>query len=276
MKLLIIGHKGMLGSALSEILKDNELLLWDLPEVDITQETIIDKMVEENPEIVINASGYTDVDGCESHKKDAKAVNSTGVQYIAEGCERLNTPMIHFSTDYVFKGDRKEGYKENDKIDPINFYGKSKAEGEKNLQKATEAHFLIRTASLYGPNGINFVDKMIKKAEAGGTIQVVNDQFSSPTYTFDLARTISEMINIQPEYGIYHLVNEGRVSWYDFAKKIFELCNKKVNLEPVSSKQYKTPAKRPASSNLINTRFKKLRSWDEALKDYLKLKGLIK
>ncbi len=273
MKLLIVGSKGMLGSALAKILKDNELVLWDLPEVDITKEDIVDRIVAENPEIVINAAGYTDVDGCESNKKEAKAANVEGVEYLAESCEQLNTPLIHFSTDYVFKGDTKDGYKEDDEINPINSYGKTKAEGEKKLRKITEAHFLIRTSALFGPNGKNFVDTMLEKGKSGGSIQVVNDQMLKPTYTFDVAKKIKELIDMQPEYGIYHIVNEGSVSWYDFAKKIFEIADLQADLTPVSSKQYKTPAKRPTNSTLINTKLKPLRHWAEALEEYIKNKS---
>lgn len=274
MKILIIGHKGMLGSALVKVLKGNELVLWDLPEVDITDERIIDQMVAENPEIVINASGYTQVDEAETHKKECKKVNIEGVKMIVEGCERINTPLFHFSSDYVFKGDAKEGYRETDKTDPINFYGKTKAESEKYIIKKTEAYFIVRTSGLYGPNGRNFVDTILEKAKAGGELTVVNDQFIKPTYTLDLAKAIREMIDIQPEYGIYHLVNEGAVNWCDFAKKIIELAKLNINLKPTSSRDYKTAAKRPANSTLLNTKLKALRNWSEALADYIKEKAV--
>ncbi|MDD5342129.1 MAG: dTDP-4-dehydrorhamnose reductase [Patescibacteria group bacterium] len=272
MKLLIIGHKGMLGTALKEVLKGHQLVLWDLPEYNITDETIIDKMVAENPEVVINVAAFTDVDGAEKHKKEAKAVNADGVAILAEGCEQLNTPLIHISTDYVFDGQTTDGYREDDPPKPINTYGKTKAEGEKKLRKITEAYFLVRTQGLYGPNGKNFVDTMLEKGKAGGEIKIVSDQFIRPTYTFDLARAIAVLIDTQPDYGIYHLVNEGTVSWYEFAKKIFELADMPVKLKAISSKEYKTAAKRPANSSLLNTKFKPLRPWTEALADYLKSK----
>ncbi|MBU0707392.1 dTDP-4-dehydrorhamnose reductase [Patescibacteria group bacterium] len=269
MKILIVGHKGMLGSALVEKCKGQELLLWDLPEIDISQEETVERIVAENPEFVINTAGYTDVDGCESNKKEAKMANSEGVIFLAEGCEKINTPIIHFSTDYVFKGDKEDGYDENEKTDPINTYGKTKADGEKNLKKNTEAFFLVRTSGLYGPNGKNFVDTMLEKAKTGEEIRVVNDQYLKFTYTYDLAESIIKLIDLQPEYGVYHMVNEGILSWYEFAQKIFKQANLSPNLVSVSSSEFKSAAKRPAHSALINKKFEPLRSLDEALADYI-------
>lgn len=269
MKILIAGHKGMLGSALAEVFKSDELVLWDLPEVDVAKEEVIDRIVAENPELILNATGFTAVDEAEKKKKDAKKGNITTVEMLAEGCEKINSPLVHFSTDYVFDGETKDGYKESDPPKPISFYGKTKAEAEKILRKKTDEIFLIRTSGLYGPNGKNFVDTILEKAKAGGLLTVVNDQICKPTYSLDLAKAVRELVEMQPEYGIYHLVNEGAVSWFDFAKKIVELSKLNVEVKPISSKEYKAAAKRPANSSLLNTKMKALRPWSEALADYL-------
>ncbi len=269
MKILIAGHKGMLGSALANVFKGEELVLWDLPEVDVADESILDQMVAENPELVINATGYTAVDMAEKKKKEAKRGNITTVEMLAEACAKINSPLVHFSTDYVFDGETKTGYKENDQPKPISFYGKTKAEAEKTLKKKTDEIFLIRTSGLYGPNGKNFVDAILEKAKTGTPLTIVNDQICKPTYSLDLARAVRELIEMQPEYGTYHLVNEGAVSWYEFAKKIVEFAQLKVDVKPISSKEYKAAAKRPANSTLLNTKMKHLRPWSEALADYL-------
>lgn len=270
MKILILGAKGMLGHDLVNIFDDYEVFAWDLKVIDITNKKIVQrKILGLKPDIVINAAAYTNVDGCERDKKLCMEVNGYAVGYLALACKTCGAILVHYSTDYVFNGQKKEGYKENDKINPLNTYGESKALGEKELMANTDKYYLIRTSWLYGKHGKNFVDTMLNLALENDTIKVVNDQFGKPTYSKDLAIKTREIIKEKKDFGIYHITNEGTTSWYEFTKKIFELANVKVKVIPVATKQFPRPAKRPHYSALINTKLPKMRNWEEALKEYL-------
>lgn len=274
MKILILGSKGMLAFKLIDVFKGNELVKWDLPELDITKkEDVINKIADLKPELVINAAAYTDVDGCETNKELAMNVNGNAVGYIAEACSKINVPLVHISTDYVFDGKKASGYAEEDKKNPINVYGQSKSLGEELLMKNTKKFFLIRTEWLYGPNGKNFVDTIIRLASEKPELNVVTDQVGSPTYTGDLAKKINEIAK-KGVFGIYHVTNSGSCSWFDFAKKILEIKKIKTPVKPTTSLEFKRPATRPAYSVLINKNLEKqgiskMRQWQEALKYYL-------
>lgn len=274
MRILLLGSKGMLAYKLIDAFKENDLVKWDLPELDITKrEDVTNKITKLNPELVINAAAYTDVDGCETNKELALNVNGNAVGYIAEACNKINAPLVHISTDYVFDGKKSSGYSEECKKNPINAYGQSKALGEDLLMKNTKKFFLIRTAWLYGPHGKNFVDTIIRLASEKPELNVVMDQVGSPTYTGDLAKEIKEIVE-KGITGIYHVTNSGSCSWFEFAKKILEISKIKKPVKPTTSIEFKRPAKRPAYSILVNKNLEKcgiakMRPWQDALKYYL-------
>jgi dTDP-4-dehydrorhamnose reductase len=276
MKILITGAYGMLGSDLREVLKDNELIITGSKDLDITKENNVLQFIEDKkPEIVINAAAYTNVDNCETDYDNAYLVNAIGPKNLAVACNKLNIPLIHVSTDYVFDGSKTTPLSEEDKLGPKTAYGKTKLEGEKFVQENTKKYFILRTAWLFGINGKNFVKTMINLSKKNNVLKVVNDQKGCPTYCYDLAMAIKQLLN-SDKYGIYHLTNKGELSWYDFAKKIFELSNITINVKPVSTEEFPRPAPRPHYSVLsnqkwINAGFSPMRNYEDALKDYLSL-----
>ena len=276
MKILITGAYGMLGSDLRETLKDHELLITGSKDLDITDENkVMNYILEKSPEIVINAAAYTAVDNCETDYENAYSVNAIGPKNLAKACNKINIPLIHISTDYVFDGNKRTPLTEEDNLGPKTVYGKTKLEGEKLVQENAKKYFILRTAWLYGIHGKNFVQTMLNLSKKNSELKVVNDQIGSPTYSKDLAIAIGELLN-SDKYGIYHVTNKGEISWYDFSKKIFELSNIKVNVKPVSTEEFPRPAPRPHYSVLSNQKWVKagftpMRNYDEALKDYLSL-----
>lgn len=281
MKILITGAYGMLGSDLREILKNHELIATGFKELDITnEEKVIEFICENSPEIVINAAAYTAVDDCETNYDDAYAVNAIGPRNLAIACNKIDIPLIHISTDYVFDGSKNTPLLEDDELGPQSAYGKTKLEGEKFIQENTEKYFILRTAWLYGVHGGNFVQTMLNLAKEHDKITVVNDQIGSPTFSYDLAKGISNLLNSE-KYGIYHLTNEGECSWYEFAKDIFELSKIDLKLIPVSTEEFQKPAPRPHYSVLSNEKwikagFPPMRNYKEALNEYLALLNFMK
>jgi dTDP-4-dehydrorhamnose reductase len=271
MKILILGHKGMLGHELAEVFENgNELFLWDREQIDITKrEEVMQKIGEFKPDVVINAAAYTAVDKAESEKDLAYKVNGCAVGFLATICKQINALFVHFSTDYVFDGESHNGYKENHPYKPINMYGKSKALGEKMILDIEPRYYLIRTSWLFGKSGKNFVETMLRLVTDGKKIKVVNDQFGSPTYAKDLAEKVKKLIESRNSYGVYHITNSGFCNWHEFALKIFELTGLKPDVRPVNSEEFITPAKRPTYSMLVNTKLSPMRPWEEALKEYL-------
>ena len=267
-KIVILGANGMLGTALVKTFKYHDVYAFNKIQVDITnKKTVFDKVSKIKPSIVINSAAYTDVDGCEKNKRHAFNVNGNAVKIIAEVCKKNNASMLHISTDYVFDG-KKKAYKENDKINPVNIYGKSKALGEKYLIGTLSNYYLIRTSWLFGKHGKNFVDTILKFAKEKKELKVVNDQFGRPTYTKDLAKKIKEVIEKKP-FGIYHITNNGTCTWFQFAKKIIEFAKLNTKIKPMTSKQLDRAAKRPKYSVLLNIKLSPLRHWQLALQDYL-------
>jgi len=271
MKILILGHKGMLGHELVEVFKNgHELVLRDRDQIDISRkEEVIEKVSKLCPDVVINAAAYTAVDEAEHNKNLAYKVNGCAVGFLATVCKEIDALFIHFSTDYVFDGENHNGYKENHSYNPINMYGKSKALGEKMIFDISSKYYIIRTSWLFGKNGKNFVETMLRLAKEKKDIRVVNDQFGSPTYAKDLASEVRKLVESQNQSGIYHITNSETCSWYDFAVKIFELSNLNLKVKPIKTEEFPTPAKRPIYSMLINTKLPPMRKWEEALKSYL-------
>lgn len=268
----------MLGRELVEIFgKSHELALWDRDEIDIADKADVEKKITDlNPDAIINAAAYTAVDDAETNNEIAYKVNGYALGYISKVCKELNSLLVHFSTDYVFSGSGEQGYKEDDVASsPMNEYGKSKLLGEKMITDINPKFYLVRTAWLFGKSGKNFVETMIKLASEKGGVKVVNDQIGSPTYAKDLAMAVKDLIEKKKPYGIYHITNSGYCSWFEFATEIFRQAGMKVNITPVASDHFPTPAKRPRYSVLLNTKLPELRPWKEALRDYLAETGRI-
>jgi dTDP-4-dehydrorhamnose reductase len=277
MKILLFGHRGMLGTDLVSQLKiKHEIIGLDKDEINIVSAAECKQAIKENvPDIIINAAAYTDVDGCETNKEECFAVNAEAVRNIAEACRDKNIRIIHFSTDYVFDGTGSEPYSEEHTCNPINTYGRSKLAGEIYLQRLSDNYLLIRSSWLYGKNGNNFVRKIIEKAEKVNKLEVVDDQIGSPTYTKDLATAIDLLLD-RSITGIFHLTNRGNCSWFQFAVKILqEAAIKGVQVAPIKSDKLMRPARRPLYSVLSNQKFiqetgKTMQPWQLALQDYLK------
>jgi dTDP-4-dehydrorhamnose reductase len=281
-KILILGAKGMLGSDICFIFRKFKPICYDKEELDITNQKEVERKIRKiKPQVVINCAAYTDVEKAEKEFSLAKKINAEAIKNLVKICAEIDAILIHYSTDYVFDGKKKAGYKENDlPKNPVNKYGISKLLGEKEILNFRSKFknlkfYLIRTSWLFGSktepkNHKNFVLKILKLAEEKKEIKVVNDQFGKPTYTFDLAKATKKLLEENRAYGIYHLTNEGVTSWYKFAKEIIKLAKLKVKVVPCKSFEYKTLAKRPKYGILINSKLKKLRSWKKALKDYLK------
>ena len=278
-RILVIGAKGMLGRDLMDILHStcskDEIIGWDIEEIDIQKEDeSITKIEKLRPEIVIHIAAYTDVDGCELDKEKAFAVNAEGTKHVALAASKCDAKIVYLSTDYVFDGEKREPYSESDPPHPLNVYGHSKLKGEQYVQEGVKDSLIIRTQWLYGPFGKNFVDSILQQATEKSALSIVNDQMGSPTYTLDLARAISELIQFGAR-GIFHVANGDFCAWDTFAEAILKLSGiNRVKVLPISSKELDRPAARPSYSVLSCQKLKKetgltMRSWSEALKDYL-------
>lgn len=282
MKILITGAKGMLAKAVIDQFKDNnELILTDVSELDITDENNTNEFITRiKPEYIINCAAYTAVDKAEEDIELAKKVNSIGPKNLAIAAKKNDAILIHISTDYVFNGelDISKSYIEDDEIAPVTVYGKTKAEGEKNIIENCDKYYILRTAWLYG-DGNNFVRTMIKLGKEKEEINVVSDQHGSPTYTVDLASIISQVIEKKLPYGIYHSTNEGFTTWYDFTKKIYEIANINCKVNPVTSEEFIRPAKRPKNSKMSKSKLLEngviIPKYENALERYLNVEKVI-
>lgn len=284
MKVLIIGADGQLGTDLCRVIPRAEQVPLTIKDMDITKkEQTLSIIKQRAPDVVINTAAYHRVDDCEDHEELALAVNTIGVKYLAEACRAVDATLVHISTDYVFDGTKREPYVESDVPCPRSVYGVSKLAGEFCVKYLMKKYFIIRSTGLYGAAGClgkgggNFVENMIKRAAAQPELNVVTDEVLSPTYTLDLARKLQQLIKTE-HYGLYHIVNHGACSWYDFTVAIFGLLGKKVKINPTSAAEYKTKAQRPKYSVLKNAKLQSLglddlRPWQEALKAYLVEKG---
>jgi dTDP-4-dehydrorhamnose reductase len=277
--ILVIGSKGMLGRDLMGVLTssfpDDAVIGWDIEDIDIQKEgdtaTKIEKL---RPHIVIHVAAYTDVDGCELDEEKAFAVNAEGTKHIALAASGCQAKVVYLSTDYIFDGNKREPYLENDLPSPLNVYGRSKWKGEQYIQEWMEDALIIRTQWLYGSYGKNFVTSILQQATEKKVLSIVNDQVGSPTYTADLAKAISILIGVDAR-GIFHVANSDLCTWYIFGQAILKLSGlDRVRVIPISSKEFGRPAIRPSYSVLNCQKLKKetglaMRPWSEALKDYL-------
>jgi dTDP-4-dehydrorhamnose reductase len=280
MKILVLGHKGMLGHDLMlRLTVGHEVEGKDVDAFDIASQTDCERVVAEcTPDLVVNAAAYTNVDGCETDQKRCFAVNALGVKNLALACRDRAVTLVHFSTDYVFDGQKQSPYTEEDEPAPLNVYGASKLEGERFLQAFSDQYLLIRSAWLYGRHGKNFVKTILEKAETQKTLEVVDDQIGAPTYTRDLAAAVGVLIE-GGQRGIFHVTNRGRCSWYEFACRILQYAGRDdVTVRPIPSERLLRPARRPAWSVLSGQKFyretgKTLPYWQIALQDYLDKTG---
>lgn len=275
-KVLVTGSDGQLGHDVVGRLQELgiEVIGASRNEFDITDKEQTKEAISRiNPDVIVHCAAYTAVDKAEDEKEMCYAVNVDGTRNIAEAAQAIDAKMAYISTDYVFDGTGVEPHSEDEKTNPINYYGYTKEQGEKIVRERLEKHFIIRTSWVYGKNGNNFVKTMLKLAESKNEINVVNDQIGAPTYTRDLAVLITDLIQTT-EYGIYHGVNEGYCSWYDFAKAIFEKAEVNIKVNPISSTEYPTKAKRPMNSRLSTVNLNKaglnrLPKWEDALQRFI-------
>lgn len=257
MKILITGARGQLGQDCAEALAtEHTVYPFGSKKLDITDEQQVKQLINNiNPAIVINCAAYTAVDACEDKKIQCRKVNTEGPGNIAAACTQAGAKIIHISTDYVFDGSKTvpEPYFENDRVCPVSEYGASKLAGEDNIRKITNNHLIIRTAWLYGIGGDNFLKTMLKLAlnNPQKTIRVVNDQFGSLTWTYSLALQIKALLKTDLT-GTIHSTAEGYCSWFDAAKYFLECMNVPHIIEPCTTAEYKTAARRPANSILEN------------------------
>lgn len=275
MKILITGANGMLGKAVRKRFSDEELILTDVLELDITSFEQIRRTIEScKPDVIINCAAYTAVDYAEKDIKMAMKVNRNGPGNLAVVAEQVGAKLVHISTDYVFGGDLslEAIYKEDDIKNPQTVYGRTKLEGEKTIEENMSSYYIFRTAWLYG-DGKNFVRTMLEAGKNQEKVDVVFDQHGSPTYTEDLADIIAQALQKEIPFGIYHATNLGFTTWYDFTRKIYEIANISCDVNPVTSEQFPRLAKRPANSMLSKEKILdagiEIPSWEDALTRYL-------
>ncbi|VBB09327.1 rmld: dtdp-4-dehydrorhamnose reductase [Lucifera butyrica] len=274
MKILITGANGQLGRELTKRLQGTDFLPTDVAEMDITDQNATRKVIESyRPGVVIHGAAYTNVDGAEANPDLAYKINAVGTQNVAVACLNCGAKMVYISTDYVFDGTLGRAYNDFDQPNPQSVYGKSKYAGETLAKHILNRLFIVRTSWLYG-DGNNFVRTMLKLGQERDEIKVVNDQHGCPTSTKDLAEVILKLIDTE-SYGTYHAANTGVTTWYDFARKIFELSgNTRVKVLPQTTEELNRPAPRPMYSPFENRMLRlaighTVRPWEEALKEYI-------
>lgn len=279
MRVLVTGVKGQLGhDVMNELAKRGyEGIGVDVEEMDITDAEAVRRVMEETrPDKVVHCAAWTAVDAAEDQTEICRRVNVDGTENIARMCGELDIPMIYLSTDYVFDGQGTRPWEPDDPVvQPLNVYGQTKYEGELAVQKYTDKYYIVRIAWVFGVNGKNFIKTMLNLGKTHDTLTVVDDQVGTPTYTYDLAALLVDMLE-KEEYGIYHATNGGGyISWYDFAVEIFRQAGMKVNVKPVTSAEYPAKAKRPSNSRMEKKKleehgFRMLPDWKDALARYLK------
>lgn len=277
MKLFLTGCNGQLGRAINRYYVNNdnvEIVNTDVGELDITDIDQVIAMIDEvKPDAVINCAAHTGVDACESDVQNAYRINAIGPRNLSIAATKAGAKMVHISTDYVFDGRADKPYTEFDATNPQGVYGKTKLAGEEFVKQFADQYFILRTAWLYG-DGKNFVRTMLRLAETNNQVTVVGDQFGTPTSTKELVKAIDALLPTQ-NYGLFHATCEGSCSWAEFAKEIFRLSGKEVEVKAITTVEYPTPAVRPAYSVLDNTMLKMtsdfaFSNWEDAIKEYVK------
>ena len=282
MVVLVTGANGQLGQAIQFVAGNYpniHFVFCSSSDLDITNKENCDSVFnKEKPDFCINAAAYTAVDKAESEPEQAELINVIGAKNLAEACKNFNAKLIHISTDFVFDGSKNSPYNETDLPNPKGVYGQTKLDGEIAIQEVFEAYFIIRTSWVYSQFGNNFMKTMLRLASERSSLSVVNDQIGTPTNAVDLAEClvtiITEHSKLNTEhYGIYNFSNEGQCSWFDFAKKIFEINQVKIDVTPIPTTQFPTPAERPKYSVLDKTKIKTvfgidIKSWEQSIEIY--------
>ncbi len=289
MKIMITGASGQLGRALQELLANESNVTivatstkgsernteFPILPLDITKEqSVMSFIMGQKPDVIMNCAAYTKVDLCETNEEEAARINGDGPRYLARAAKQVDAKLIHISTDYVFDGKAKEPYIETAPTNPVSAYGRTKLLGEQAVMEEWDKVFIVRTAWLYG-DGKNFVKTMLALAENHKELTVVCDQHGTPTSAFELAKMIWYLANTE-QYGIYHGTCEGSTTWYEFAKEIFKVFGKEVQVHPVTSKEYNAAANRPLYSVLENHKLNtetnyRMKEWKQALSDYKRM-----
>lgn len=281
MVVLVTGASGQLGQAIQFIAKNHskiKFVFCSSSDLDISNKENCQTVFQNTkPDFCINAAAYTAVDKAESDRDKAELINVLGSKNIAEVCNNFDVKLIHISTDFVFDGSNDKPYTETQITNPKGVYGQTKLDGEKAIQQVFSKYYIIRTSWVYSQFGNNFMKTMLRLASERTALSVVNDQIGTPTNAVDLAEALVQIIlsaNNQPtndNYGIYNFSNEGECSWYDFAKKIFEINNVSIDLSAIPTEQFPTPAQRPKYSVLDKSKIKTtfgiaIKTWEESLK----------
>ena len=281
MRVLLTGRAGQLGTALAETLEGTaEVVAHDRSTLDLADPAqVVARVREAAPDVVINAAAYTAVDRAEDDVATARTVNAVAPGLLARECKARDALLIHYSTDYVFDGAKREPYVEDDPVAPLNAYGRTKLEGERAIAASGCAHVVLRTSWVYGPTGANFLLTMLRAGAARDELRVVDDQHGAPTSTLQLARATRELLalgrdRLAANPGIYHATAAGQTSWFGFAQAIFAQREKRPRLVPIASAEWPTPAKRPAWSVLSSDRLAqafgvRLGPWSEGLAEVM-------
>ena len=276
LKFMVTGVNGQLGHDVVLKLKEMNIgvVAPGRDEFDLTNKEQVQRyIIEEKPDVIIHCAAYTAVDKAEDESDLCYSVNVEGTRAVAEAAKEIDAKVVYVSTDYVFDGLGLELHSEEKEPNPVNYYGYTKEQGEKIVKAELDNYFIVRTSWVYGKNGNNFVKTMLKLAETRSEISVVSDQIGSPTYSKDLAEFIINLVKTN-QYGIYHGVNEGYCSWYEFAKAIFEKAGIEIKINPISTEEYPTKAKRPLNSRLLKdntdkTGIKRLPHWEDAISRFI-------
>ena len=275
MVVLVTGSNGQLGQSLQFVAKKHPeitFIFCDSKQLNITDFENVNAIFKQHkPNFCINAAAYTAVDKAESEPEKAHLINVVGAKNLAEACKEFNTVLLHISTDFVFDGTSIIPYLETDVPNPTGVYGQTKLEGEKAIQATFDNYYIIRTSWVYSQFGANFMKTMLRLASERDSISVVNDQIGTPTNAVDLANVLLSIANFKPSFGIYNFSNQGQCSWYDFSAEIFKQNNNVIDLKPIPSSQFPTPAKRPNFSVLDKSKIEnwlkiEIKTWQESLK----------
>lgn len=270
MRILVTGATGLLGQELCPMLDEIGAQYWATNSkiFDITNTKMVNEIMDKvSLDLIIHLAAFTNVDQAEVNRKEAFEVNHTGTKNMAKIAKKLDVPILYISTSSVFDGEKTTPYKTTDATNPINAYGLSKLKGEEEIKKITKKHYIIRTSTLYGKGGSNYVDAMLTYSMFNNSISVVDDQVSSPTWTKDLCKEIIKIITENKPYGTYHITSSGKASWSELTKKIFEVKKRNIFVTPIEKSDFPRPAKRPKFNVLDNDNI--LPSWEESLEKYL-------
>ncbi len=270
MRILVTGASGLLGQELCPCLEKEGHQFWATNSkiFDITNKKLANEIMEKvSLDLIIHLAAYTNIDQAEVSKKQAFEVNHIGTKNMAKIAKKLDVPIIYISSDSVFDGDKNTPYKTTDKANPINVYGLSKFKGEEEIRRLVKKHYIIRTSTLYGKGGKNYVDTMVTFSMLSNTISVVDDQILAPTWTKDLADEIIKIINEKRPYGTYHIASSGEAKWSDFTRKIFEIKKRNIDVTSIEKSDFPRPAKRPKYSVLDSLNV--LPNWEDSLEKYL-------